>query len=216
MLLKGQCYTSQQVNGLSHIFTLALQRTLRLLWSQRDFFYSVIYVLIGREDGLCLSLDLLWTQFMQSPVILLHVRMMEHSVDFNHWLNQNRNQIWINPTGVLLKNMTPFEVMDISFYQCFQSCLQDPTEFKMSSLSAGEPLKQKSDNKFNLWPLAFFEALSYQKQVHRTNAELSVDPCFVFEKHIGNLPFLLYARWSCMQDPPHLWAFNGAETLSDC
>lgn len=62
---------------------------------------------------------------MQSPDILLHVRMMEYSVDFYQAqtvkLNQKGNRRWINPTGVLLKNMTPCEVMDISFYHSVSS-----------------------------------------------------------------------------------------------
>lgn len=94
-------------------------------YEAKGTFYSVIYVLIGREDGLCSSPDLLWAQFMQSADILLHVHMMEYSVDFYQAqpvkLNQKGNRRWINPTGVLLKNMTPSEVMDISFYHSISS-----------------------------------------------------------------------------------------------
>lgn len=49
-------------------------------------FYTLIHALIGRLDGLFLTLDFVRNRFlcsaMQSPIILLYAHMTEHSVDF--------------------------------------------------------------------------------------------------------------------------------------
>lgn len=81
-----------------------------------------------------------------------------------------------------------------------QSCSPDPDEFGMSSLTANL-----------ISDLCVFQTLGYQKQMDKLRA--SCWPRLCAQGTHRNSPFLLYAGWSCMRDPPRLWAFNGVETL---
>lgn len=118
------------------------------------------------------------------------------------------NHRWLNPTGVVLKIMTPCEQEAISSYLGVSSpCLQDPDEFELFNSSAGVPLKQKSGTRFNLWP--FWNPLTTKSRCTGQMQSFLLTPALC----LRNSPFL---RWACMQDPPHFYDFNGVQTLSDC
>lgn len=173
MLLKGQCYTHQQVRGLSRIFTPALQ------WIFIWWFMS----LVGWEEGFALATG---AKLLKSSYpVLLGWFFFFHRKSLTDCIIKPEKESEMDqpPPGVLLKNMTPCEEIKalISGHVC--TILRN---VRCLDCQQVEWVKQKSHNKCTLWPLV----TKSQKQVHRTNVELPGDSCFVSEKHIRTFSWL--------------------------
>lgn len=192
MLLKGQCYTRQQVNGLSHIFTPALRRASRRAGGG---FYWVVYT--ERRGFWVPYRNLLrWLRpISKSYVLVLGVVVF---VFFYHTHTHARppTDCIIKPEKGIIYGPHPHRAIFFRVWprvkrriRAFISEIPVVSEWswrcKMSRL--------KLDNKIQcLWHLAFRKPSASQSRC--TGRLLPVDSCFVFGGHTGTLTFVLDAK----------------------
>lgn len=191
MLFKGQSYTHQQVNGRSHIFAPAFLRR-----RQPKGFVRWL----ARKDGLHLMAERLWSFFTQC----WFYRMETHWQNF--WFSLRSNPGYVKPPCSTKESEPVWGEGYRLLTPLFQFWWSEGT-----NLSTGEPLKQ--NKAFTLWPSAFFLSLQRisRSKSQEAGAKDNVD-CHIVSEPQRKSSFLLLARWFCVQDPPHLWAFHGAKT----
>lgn len=186
MLLKGQCYTRQQVNGLSHIFTPALHRRRHIEPRGRFIGWSIL-----KEEGSGFPYRnlLRWLRpISKSYVLVLGTGFLSHTRPLTDCIIKPEKGIIYGPYPhwAIFFRVWPRVKRRI---RAFIS--EIPVVSERSWRVQDVALKVGQQNSTN-WHLAFRKPSASQSRC--TGQLLPVDSCFVFWGHTGTLTFVLDAK----------------------